>query len=81
MKKRGHKNIHVEYLRVYHEILKYEDVIDIDIDHIYQTCIKVIANSRDTIDFTRPPRQRDLDKIKHKILDLLLLEGDKNMYV
>lgn len=74
MRRRGNKNIHIEYMRVYNDILKYEEVLDIDLNHIFQTFLNTIANMRGVIDFGRPPTQRDLNRIRDCVLDKLMSE-------
>lgn len=66
---RSAKTIHVEYTRAYHETLKYEEVLNIDLDRIYQTYLKVLAEMRATKDLSRAPHQSDIDRIVDAILD------------
>lgn len=72
MSRRGNKNVHIEYLRVYNDILKYEDVLDFELDYIYQTYLRVLAKLRSQIDFTKPPKQKDLDFLRDKVLDAIV---------
>lgn len=34
--------VHLDYLRVYHEVLKYEDVLDIELDRIFDATVAVV---------------------------------------
>ena len=34
--------VHLDYLRVYHEVLKHEDVLDIELDQIFDATISVV---------------------------------------
>lgn len=72
-KRRKNKTLHTEYLRVYHEVLKYEEVIDINIDFIFQTFLKIVAQVREKVDLTIPPGQREITNMKELVLDELSL--------
>lgn len=71
-KKRQRKLIHVEYIRAYHNILKYEEVIDIELDIIYQTYLNVIARLRSEIDLTKSPEKNDILYVEELVIDKLL---------
>lgn len=71
-KKRQRKLIHVEYIRAYHNILKYEEVIDIELDIIYQTYLNVIAKLRSEIDLTKSPEKNDILYVEELVIDKLL---------
>lgn len=71
-RKRARKLIHVEYIRAYHNILKYEEVIDIELDIIYQTYLNVIAKLRSEIDLTKSPEKNDILYVEELVIDKLL---------
>lgn len=37
--------VHLDYLRVYHEVLKHEEVLDYDLDKIFDATIKVLETN------------------------------------
>lgn len=69
-RKKSKKIIHIEYIRVYHEILKFEEVIDIDIDRIFQAYLKLLADVRKIKNLSKPPTRFDIDCM----VDLLLMK-------
>lgn len=73
-KRTKRKTIHIEYSRAYHEVLKYEDILDFDIDHIFQTFLKVIAELREERDLDKYPLQEDIDKIVTLVIEKLRKE-------
>ena len=70
-RRRGNKNIHIEYFRVYNDILKYEEVLDIELGTIFQTYLNTIAKMRKHFDFTKPPSQKELDRLREIVMDNL----------
>lgn len=70
-KGRGKKVIHVEYTRVYHELLKFEEVLDIDLDRIYQAYLKSLADFRIVKDLSQVPDKKDIEILIYNILDRL----------
>lgn len=65
------KLIHTEYLRAYHELLKHEEVVDINIDFIFQTYLRTVAELRVRKDLLLPPTQKDIELLKDLVLDKL----------
>lgn len=37
--------VHLDYLRVYHEVLKHEEILDYDLDKIFDATIKVLETN------------------------------------
>lgn len=62
--------IHVEYTRVFNEVLKYEEVMDIDLDKIFQYYLKLIADTRKIKNLSKPPTRNDIDAL----VDLLIVQ-------
>lgn len=71
VKSRGKKVIHVEYTRAYHELLKFEEVLDIDLDRIYQAYLKSLADFRIVKDLSQVPEKKDIELLIYNTLDRL----------
>lgn len=71
MSKRKPKAMHIEYSRAYHETLKHEEVIDVNIDLIFQSFLQVMASLRGKKDVLSPPGQRDIDSVREMMLEIL----------
>lgn len=78
-KKENRKTIHIEYSRAYHEILKYEDILDFDLDRIYQTYLKVISELREDRNLNTYPLQGDIDNVVMLVIRRLKSEGKNAM--
>lgn len=74
--KRKAKVVHIEYFRAYNEVLKHDEVIDINIDLIFQTYLRVIADLRSKKDLISGPTQTDIDLVKGLLLDRLSSSPD-----
>lgn len=71
IKRKGKKVIHVEYTRAYHELLKFEEVLDIELDRIYQAFLKSLADFRKDRDLSKVPSLKDIELLIYKTLDRL----------
>lgn len=71
MSKRKPKAMHIEYSRAYHETLKHDEVIDINIDLIFQAFLQVMSSLRGRKDVLNPPGQKDIDSVREKMLEIL----------
>lgn len=63
--------VHLDYLRVYHELLKYEDVLDIDIDHIYEAVIDNINRKLAKTKLNGVPDPSEIEIIIKEVMDKL----------
>lgn len=57
------KTIHVNYTKVYLDVLQYEEVLDIDINRIYQAFLKVLSEERRYRDLNAPPKARTIRRL------------------
>lgn len=63
--------IHIEYTHVYHNILKYEEVQDIELETIYQVFRKVISDYGNNNLLSTRPTNKVISKLIDKVLDEL----------
>lgn len=71
-KTRTKEIVHLEYLSVYNEVLKYEDVMDIDLDDIYTACVKVIQRRLDKGKLVDCPQSGDIEILAKEVMDILI---------
>lgn len=63
--------IHLDYLNVYNEVLKYEEVLDLDIDIILEATKTVFSNELSLSKLATSPTQEELEVLVKKVLEHL----------
>lgn len=71
-KSRNKEIIHLDYLRVYHEVLKYEEVLDIDLDTIYEAVISNLQRKVARDKLTEVPDPVEIEIIIKEVMDKLM---------
>lgn len=61
--------IHMDYINVYNEVLKFEEVVDVDIDHILSCTKDVLAEELSLTKLASSPSSEELETLADKILD------------
>jgi hypothetical protein len=69
--------VHLDILRVYHEVLKFEEVADIELDTIFAKTISVIESKLDEVKLTDKPDEDFLDDLIFEIVDQLKDQSEK----
>lgn len=70
-KSRNKEIIHLDYLRVYHEVLKYEEVLDIDLDTIYEAVMSNLQRKLARDKLTEVPDPVEIEIIIKEVMDKL----------
>lgn len=70
-KSRNKEIIHLDYLRVYHEVLKYEEVLDIDLDTIYEAVVSNLQRKATRDKLTEVPDPVEIEIIIKEVMDKL----------
>lgn len=74
--------IHMDYLNVYNEVLKHEEVLDMDIDVILESTKTVLQNELSLSKLASTPTPEELEALVDKVLDhietLRQIVGDIN---
>lgn len=70
-KSRSKEIMHLDYLRVYHEVLKYEEVLDIEIDVIYEVVVSSLQRKLARDKLTEVPEPVEIDIIIKEVMDKL----------
>lgn len=63
--------VHIDYLNVYNEVLKFEEVLDIDIDVILDVTKSVFSRELSLSKLASSPTQDELQALTHQIIDEL----------
>lgn len=63
--------IHLDYFRVYHEVLKYEEVLDIDLDTIFKAVISNLQRKLAKDKLCDIPDPMHIDIIAKEVVDKL----------
>lgn len=63
--------IHVNYLQVYHEVLKHEEVLDVELDVIFGHVQTVFDESLTASGMVKPPSPEAIEQLVSKSLDLI----------
>lgn len=71
VKARSKDILNLDYLRVYHEVLKHEDVLDIDLDQIYNATICVLQRKLTKGKLVEKPDPTDIEIIIKEVMDKL----------
>jgi hypothetical protein len=71
-KTRAKEIIHLDYLRVYHEVLKYEEVMDIDLDTIFNAVMVNLQRKLAKDKLTEVPDPIEIEIIIKEVMDKLV---------
>lgn len=71
VKVRSKDILNLDYLRVYHEVLKHEDVLDIDLDQIYAATVCVLQRKLNKSKLVEKPDPTDIEIIVKEVMDKL----------
>lgn len=63
--------LHINYLRVYHEVLKFEEVMDIELDKIFNKTMDVIQSHIESGKMGQEPHDDFIDDLVFEIIDQL----------
>lgn len=64
--------VHLEYLRVYHEVLKHEEVLDYDLDDIFNATIKVLEANLVDKKLSQQPDGYDVEVLVSLVMEELV---------
>lgn len=70
-KSRNKEIIHLDYLRVYHEVLKYEEILDIDLDKIYDAVVNNLQRKLARDKLVEVPGPIEIEIIIKEVMDKL----------
>lgn len=70
-KSRSKEIVHLDYLRVYHEVLKYEEVMDIDLDTIFNAVMSNLQRKLAKDKLSEIPDPTDIEIIIKEVMDKL----------
>lgn len=70
-KARGKSFVHLDYLRVYHEVLKYEEVLDTDLDEIFEAVMSNLQRKLGKGSLNELPDPIDIEIIIKEVMDKL----------
>lgn len=70
-KTRSKEIVHLDYLRVYHEVLKYEEVLDIDLDAIFNAVMTNLQRKLAKDKLSEIPDPTDIEIIIKEVMDKL----------
>lgn len=76
-KSRSKEIVHLDYLRVYHEVLKYEDVLDIDLDTIFNAVMANLQRKLAKDKLCEVPDPTDIEIIIKEVMDKLINSTSK----
>lgn len=63
--------IHLDYLRVYHEVLKHEDVLDIELDQIFDATVSVVQDKLAKGKLTEQPEPESVEIMVKEVMEKL----------
>ena len=64
--------VHLDYLRVYHEVLKHEEVLDYDLDDIFNATIKVLEENLVDKKLSQQPNGYDVEVLVSLVMEELV---------
>lgn len=64
--------VHLDYLRVYHEVLKYEEILDIDLDTIYNAVLVCFQRKLAKDKMSDVPETIDIEIMIKEVMDKLV---------
>lgn len=70
-KTRRSEIIHLDYLRVYHEVLKHEDVLDIELDTIFDATLFVVQRKLGQGKLDTTPDPLNIEILVKEVMDKL----------
>lgn len=70
-KSRSKEIVHLDYLRVYHEVLKYEEVLDVDLDTIFNAVMSNLQRKLAKDKLSEIPDPTDIEIIIKEVMDKL----------
>lgn len=76
-KSRSKEIVHLDYLRVYHEVLKYEDVLDIDLDTIFNAVMCNLQRKLAKDKLSDTPDPINIEIIIKEVMDKLINSTSK----
>lgn len=76
-KSRSKEIVHLDYLRVYHEVLKYEDVLDIDLDTIFNAVMANLQRKLAKDKLCEVPDPINIEIIIKEVMDKLINSASK----
>lgn len=65
------KVIHLSYLRVYHEVLKHEEILDIELDDIFNATVEVIDQHLVKMKMSVEPEAEDIEILVSEVMERL----------
>lgn len=65
------KVIHLNYLRVYHEVLKHEEILDIELDDIFNATVEVIDGHLVKMKMSVEPEAEDIEVLVSEVMQRL----------
>lgn len=72
-KQRAKEVFHLDYLRVYHEVLKHEDVLDIDLDVIYTAVVQTLRSKIGKTKTDGVPDPIEIEILVKEVMDKLVV--------
>lgn len=73
-KLRAGEVLHLNYLRVYHEVLKHEDILDIELDDIYAAVVFVLQRRLSKCKLQEVPDPVDIEVLVKETMDRLVVK-------
>uniref|UniRef100_A0AAU8KXC0 Uncharacterized protein n=1 Tax=Pantoea phage Survivor TaxID=3232176 RepID=A0AAU8KXC0_9CAUD len=64
--------VHLDYLRVYHEVLKHEDVLDIELDDIFAATMRVLEDNLAKSKLSKEPDNLAVEILVSKVMEELV---------
>lgn len=64
--------VHLDYLRVYHEVLKHEDVLDIELDDIFAATMRVLEDNLAKSKLSKEPDNLGVEILVSKVMEELV---------
>ncbi len=64
--------VHLDYLRVYHEVLKHEDVLDIELDDIFAATMRVLEDNLAKSKLSKEPDGLGVEILVSKVMEELV---------
>lgn len=68
-KVRSKEVIHMDYFDVYHGVLKFEEVLDHDIDEILEAVKTVLSRKQRKVKLVAPPSESEIETLIKEVLD------------
>lgn len=65
------KVIHLSYIRVYHEVLKHEEILDVELDDIFNATIAVMDENLAKLKMSVEPEDEDVEILVSEVMKRL----------